>query len=240
MKDKQKRTLLSVGLIGLAALVLFSLTAGGGGLEPTSPPGPTMHTLEQLYNLTSSLSVGSGQLTGPVAAAKVRSLAYMDANVPDIEGESTDAGHSGWIELLAVHQSAQQPAATSHSSVGGRIGRRAEFSDITLVKEIDKATPKLALYCAEGKHIPDLVIEFTMEEPVTSNKVVYKKIMLEDVAVSAFTPVMSYRSNSEFTHLEEVSFRYRQIRWEYTPYDNQGNPGTKVTAGWSLEENKAL
>ena len=240
MKNKQKRTLLSVGLIGLAALALFSITAGGGGLEPTSAPGPTMHTLEQLYNLTSSLSVGSGQLTGPVAAAKVRSLAYMNVNAPGIVGESTDADHGGWIEVLAVYHSAKQPAATSHSSVGGRSGRRAEFSDISCVKEIDKATPKLALYCAKGEHIPDLVIEFTMVEPVTSNKVVYKKVMLKDVVVSAFTPVMSYRSNSEFTHLEEISLRYRQIRWEYTPYDNQGNPGTKVTAGWSLETNKAL
>ena len=240
MKNKQKRTLLSVGLIGLAALVLFSLTAGGGGLEPASPPGPTMHTLEQLYNLTSSLSVGSGQLTGPVAAAKVRSLAYMDVNAPGIEGESTDASHGGWIEVLAVYHSAKQPAATSHSSVGGRSGRRAEFSDITLVKEIDKATPKLALFCAKGEHIPTVVIEFTMVEPVTRNKVVYKKVMLEDVIVSAFTPVMSYRSNSEFTHLEEISFRYGKIRWEYTPYDALGNPGTTVTAGWSLETNKAL
>jgi type VI secretion system secreted protein Hcp len=240
MKNKQKRTLLSVGLIGLAALVLFSITAGGGGLEPTSAPGPTMHTLEQLYNLTSSLSVGSVQLTGPMAAAKVRSLAYMDVNVPGIEGESTDAGHAGWIEVLAVHHSAQQPAATSHSGVGGRSGRRAEFSDFTIVKEIDKATPNLHLYCAKGEHIPDLVIEFTMVEPVTSNKVVYKKVMLKDVVVSAFTPVMSYRSNGEFTHLEEISFRYGQIEWEYTPYDAQGNPGPTVTAGWSLAENKAL
>jgi len=46
MKDRQKRTLLSVGLMVLAALVLFSLTAGGGNLEPTLPPAPTMHTLE--------------------------------------------------------------------------------------------------------------------------------------------------------------------------------------------------
>jgi len=229
-----------VGLMVLAALVLFSLTAGGGGLEPTSPPSPTMHTLEQLYNLTSSLSVGSGQLTGPVAAAKVRSLAYMDVNVPDIEGESTDAGHGGWIEVLAVYHSAKQPAATSRSSVGGRSGRRAEFSDFTIVKEIDKATPKLALYCAEGEHIPDLVIEFTMVEPVTSNKVVYKKVMLKDVIVSAFTPVMSYRSNDEFTHLEEVSFRYGKIQWEYIPYDSMGNPGTPVNTGWDLERSKAI
>jgi type VI secretion system secreted protein Hcp len=240
MENKQKRTLLSVGLIGLAALVLFSITAGGGNLEPASPPAPTMHTLEQLYNLTSSLSVGSGQLTGPMAAAKARSLAYMDVNVPGIEGESTDPNHSGWIEVLGVYHSAKQPAATSHSSVGGRSGRRAEFHDMTLVKEIDKATPKLALFCAKGEHIPDLVIEFTMVEPVTSNKVVYKKVMLRDVIVSAFTPVMSYRSNSEFTHLEEISLRYGQIEWEYTPYDALGNPGTKVTAGWSLVESKAL
>jgi len=235
MKTKQKRMLLSVSLIASAALVLFCITAGGGSLEPTSPPSPTMHTLNELYNLIGSLGLGSGQLTGPVAAAKVRSLAYMEVDDPNIVGEATDPNHLNWIELLAVNYSAKHPSPRTVANVGGRMARRAEFSDFSIVKEIDKSTPILHLYCAKGLHIPELVIEFTMTEPVMGSTVVYQKVTLKEVVVLAFAPVMSHRTNDEFIHLEEISFGYDEIYWDYTT-----DGTTWIKAGWSTMENREV
>ena len=39
MKTKQKRTKTAVSILVLAGLVVFGLTAIGGNLEPTAPPG---------------------------------------------------------------------------------------------------------------------------------------------------------------------------------------------------------
>jgi parallel beta-helix repeat protein len=48
MEAKDKSTKVVVGVLVLAGLVVFSLTAGGGNLEPSVPPGPTMKTLDEV------------------------------------------------------------------------------------------------------------------------------------------------------------------------------------------------
>lgn len=234
MKNKRNKTLLFLAITSLAAIGLFSVTAGGGSLEPASAPGPTMHTLEEIYNATSSLSLGSGQLTGPVAAAKDRLIAYVDVNSLEIQGESTDPSHTNWIEAMAVYYSAKHPSGATVSSVGGRTGARADFSELTIVKEVDNASPMLYLKCAQSKYVGDVVIEFTGG----AAKTVYHKITLKDVIISSFAPVMSHRTAGEYIHLEEISFHYREIYWEYTPYDDSGPTGSTITTNWSLIEGR--
>jgi len=42
--------------------------------------------------------------------------------------------------------------------------------------------------------------------------------------------------------MEEMTFRYGQINWEYTPTDIQGGgkKGAAIQAGWSTLMNKAM
>ena len=47
MKTKQTKAIVTV--LALAGLLMFSLLAPAGDLYPSSPPGPTMHTLEEIY-----------------------------------------------------------------------------------------------------------------------------------------------------------------------------------------------
>ncbi len=236
MKNKHKRTMLLVSLAMSAALGFLTITAGGGNLEPDSPPGSTMHTLDEIYNGINSLSLGSAGVTGPVAGAKVRKIAYM--NVNGIQGESSDPNHQNWIEALSVHYGVKQPPTSEESSGGARSANRADFSELTVVKEIDISTPPLHLSCANGSHITSVDIEFTTIEPVTNKKVVYHKIKLEDVIVAGFAPVMSHRTAGEFIHLEEVSFNYGKITWEYIRFDSSGNPLPPVQSFWDVKTNE--
>jgi len=48
MKTKQKKIKTAVSVLVLAGLVVFGLTAIGGDLEPSAPPGPTMKTLDEI------------------------------------------------------------------------------------------------------------------------------------------------------------------------------------------------
>ena len=48
METKERRTNVVVSLLVLAGLVVFGLTAIGGDLEPTAPPGSTMKTLDEV------------------------------------------------------------------------------------------------------------------------------------------------------------------------------------------------
>lgn len=236
MKNKQNRILLLMSLTVLVAFGFFAINAGGGDLDPTSGPGPTMHTLDEIYNGVNALSSGSGEVTGPVAAAKVRQIAYMD--VAGVPGESVDAAHVNWIEALSVRYAVTQPATTADSRGGARSANRPNFSEIKVIKEIDKATPPLHFACVTGTTYPTVDIEFTTIAPGTGNKVVYYKIKLVDATVVGFAPVMSHRTNSEYIHLEEVSFTFNEITWQYTQYDAAGNPVGVVENAWRVTSNE--
>ncbi len=231
-----RKFLSAPAVIGVTALaVLLCMNVVGGNLEPDGPVGSTMHTLEEIYDATNSLSLG--ELTGPVSAARTRSIAYMNVNNLQIEGESNDPNHQDWIELLAVHYSGRHPSNTTRSRVGGRTGRRVDFSDITVIKEIDKSTPKLHLHCAQGTSFNQMLIEFTAE--LSTGRFVYHTITLKDVVITSFRPIMSHRCNGEYIHLEEVSLQYSQIYWDYTPYDDQGATGPTESTGWDVFEGRS-
>jgi type VI secretion system secreted protein Hcp len=88
----------------------------------------------------------------------------MYLKIGDIEGESTDQAHEGWIDVLSVSQSVTQPSSALASS-GRRTSQRVIMQDFSVVKTIDKATPKLYLACCSGQRIPTVEIHLVTTGP---------------------------------------------------------------------------
>ena len=213
----------------LAALVLISLNAGGGSLEPNAPPGPTMHTLEDIYNL-----VSSGIEPPP------QTFAYDGfLKIDGIAGESLDDKHKDWIEVLSYGHGVSQPASAG----------RADHQDFSVVKELDKSSPKLAEALCTGQHIPYIQLELCR---AAGDKEKYMEYKMEDVMVSSYETIapahvqgqstLEYKiiiiegiSGGETLPLEEVSFNYRRIMWEYTSED-----GNSIRTCWDLDTNSPV
>lgn len=216
-------------LAAFAAMAVICITAGGGSLEPASPPGPTMHSLDELYNLTGS--IGTDQIIGPLGIASVRGNAYLQ--VSNLPGESKDPAHLNWIDIVWASNNISLPAITSQSAVGGgHSGTRANFSDFAVIKEIDKSSPKLYEYCCNSKQIPLVKLECCR---ATGDKSKYMTYEMRDVVVSAVEPVYSHRTGGEYIHLEKVSFRFAEMHWEY-----KTATGETTQAGWSMKTNKKM
>ena len=155
-------------------------------------------------------------------------------NVDGIPGESTDDAHADWIEILSYSSGVSQTASGSASSGGGASSERADFQDFSIVKTLDKASPKLAVACADGTHIAEVVIELCR---AGGDKVKYMEYKLTDCIVSSFRPGGSSQGG-EALPLEEVSFNYGKIEWTYTQQKRaDGSGGGNVAAGWDLEKN---
>jgi type VI secretion system secreted protein Hcp len=80
-------------------------------------------------------------------------------NIDGIEGESTDDKHPGWIEIQSFGAGHSQRPSETASSAGGASTGRVDFHDFSFEKLLDKATPKLALACADGSHINTIRVE---------------------------------------------------------------------------------
>jgi type VI secretion system secreted protein Hcp len=79
-------------------------------------------------------------------------------NIDTIEGESTDREYRGWIEMVDFALAVRQNASATISSAGGASAEPADFSPFMFRKQLDKASPALALACAAGRHIAQIVV----------------------------------------------------------------------------------
>ncbi|HOM28861.1 MAG TPA: type VI secretion system tube protein Hcp [Deltaproteobacteria bacterium] len=155
--------------------------------------------------------------------------------IDGIPGESTDDKHKDWIEILSYRHGISQPATASASSGGARSAERCNHSDFVVVKALDKASPKLALYCCNGTHIKEVKLELCR---AAGDKQKYMEYKLTDVIVSSVVPTGTSKGG-ETLPLEEVSFNYGKIEWIYTETDHAtGKPKGDVKAQWDLIANK--
>ncbi|MGC9323797.1 MAG: Hcp family type VI secretion system effector [Desulfomonilia bacterium] len=155
--------------------------------------------------------------------------------IDGVPGESTDDKHKDWIEILSYSHGLSQPASGSVSSGGGRSAERCDHMDFTIVKAMDKATPKLALFCCNGSHIKEIKLELCR---AVGDKQKYMEYKLTDVIVSSVRPGGS-AEGGETLPLEEVSFNYGKIEWVYTETDHKtGKPKGDVKTHWDLVANK--
>jgi len=155
--------------------------------------------------------------------------------IEGIPGESTDDKHSEWIELLSYSHGVSQPSSGAASSGGGRSAERCEHADFSVVKTLDKATPKLALACCDGTHIGEVKIELCR---AGGDKEKYMEYRLNDVIVSRAQPGGS-AGGGETLPVEEVSFNYGKITWNYIETDHKtGKPKGNVESHWDLTANK--
>lgn len=157
--------------------------------------------------------------------------------VDGIPGESTDDKHKHWIEVLSYSWGVSQPASGSASSSGGASAERADFSDFSIVKALDKASPKLMQACADGTHIDEVTMELCR---AGGDKMKYMEYKMTNAMVTGVRPGGSAQGGENLP-LEEVSFNYGKIELTYTQQTRAGGRGQgNVAAGWDLEANKKV
>jgi len=168
-------------------------------------------------------------LVAVLSIPSARGAVDMFLKIEGVPGESTKADHRDWIEILSYSHGVSQPASGALASGGARSAGRADHSDFSIVKTLDRATPKLNLYCCNGTHIPK--VEFELAEP-SGDKRVFFKITLYDVIVTSVKPTGSAASDRP---TEEVTLNYSRITWQYTLF-GPGDP-THYEAEWDVGQN---
>jgi len=157
--------------------------------------------------------------------------------IDGIPGESTDDKHKDWIEILSFSTGVSQPTSGSVSTGGGAASQRAEFANFSFAKTLDKASPKLALACADGAHIKEIKLELCR---AGGDKVKYYEIKMDQCIISSYLPGGTAKSG-ETLPLEEVAINYGKIAWTYTQQKRtDGSGGGQVATGWDLTSNKKL
>jgi len=159
--------------------------------------------------------------------------------IDGIPGESMDDREKNNIEILSYSTGIAQSATRSKSSHGGGSSGRADFDDFHVVKALDSSSPKIALACANGTHIKDVILSLYRSG---GDKLKYMEYKLQNCIISSYHPSGSSEGDAdESIPIETISFNYGKIQWTYTQQKRgDGSGGGNVSAGWDLEQNKKM
>ena len=152
--------------------------------------------------------------------------------IEGIDGESTDRDHENWIDVLSFHHDISQP--DPEPGGGGHRAGRSEHEDFYIAKHLDKTSPKLALACCNGEHIPEVKLELCRSGEENQTFMEYE---MQDVLVTSVSPCGT-SEGEEGLPVEGVSFRYGKITFTYTEIDpRSGAPRGRITTHWDVEQN---
>jgi type VI secretion system secreted protein Hcp len=153
-----------------------------------------------------------------------------------LNGESTDTGHNNWMDVQSV-SSAIHRSIPSGAKDHQRFKGETSLGDIQLVRQLDKASPKIQQACATGKVFATVEIELcTTKEGVGEEP--YLNYKLYDVILSSY----DFHGDSSGNPLpfEQVSLNYSKVEWTYKTSNKDGSSGGDVLAGYDLGKNEGL
>lgn len=154
--------------------------------------------------------------------------------IDGIDGESTDDKHKGQIEILSYSQGVAQSITGTASATGTFTGQRCDMTPLSITKQLDKASPKLAAACAGGDHIKSALLTLNR---AGGDKKQYMEYKLTDVLISSYN-VGGASAGEGGVPVEEIALHFGKIEWKYTVIDTTGKEAGNVAAGWDLVANK--
>ena len=166
-------------------------------------------------------TIGTIQSTESTAAVTIYLFMEIEGETQGIiEGPVTKAGHEGEIEVLSYSHSMWIPTdAYSGAASGGR-----RYQSFTIVKELDKSSPKLAMACVNGENLLSVKMMF-YQPSLTGQEVHYYTILLEDALIVSIRAYMPPDPLGAPIPMEEVSFNYGSITW------------TEIVSGVEFQDN---
>lgn len=150
--------------------------------------------------------------------------------IDGVEGESKDAKLPGAIQIES-YSLAEMQTGSAHTGGGGGSGK-VRMGNLNVVMKVNKASPKLFLACAGGKHLAKVVL---ICRKAGGSQAEFYKWTFTDVFVTAFQTNGS--NHAEVIPVEQMSFAFGRVEVEYREQKSDGSMLAPVTVGWDVKAN---
>lgn len=152
--------------------------------------------------------------------------------VDGVKGDVTADGHKDWIECTSMQWGVGRGIHTPTGSAQERESSSPSVSEVTVTKNMDKATAALVQEACVGRSKP-VVIHLVQTGDKLETFMEYK---LTDCLISGY----SVSSGGEGKPSESVSFNFTKVEIKYTAFDNKHNPAGTFTSGYDVSAGKKL
>jgi type VI secretion system secreted protein Hcp len=156
----------------------------------------------------------------------VNGYLYVDG----VTGPSTSK--TGFIDILSFSWGVSQ-SATYGTGASGKEAKagRADFSNLSIMKVLDKTSPLLMDFCSRGQVIKKVYILY--DKPVGTAGTVqqdYFRVYLQDAIVTS-----QQLSGSNENPTESLSFAFQAVEVAYKAEKDDGTLDAAVPKGYDLE-----
>jgi type VI secretion system secreted protein Hcp len=191
-------------------------TGPAGPAGPTGPPGDSGSSGTGSFGGTDTGS-GSDQGGGPSADIFLK--------LDGISGESTDADHTGEIDVEAFTFNAK------------RASGKVKFSPLRVIKVYDASSPKLMQAAASGRHIRSGTLTFRRSgDP---NGVEFLTYKLSDLTVTSYQEGGANADDRMLGSLEdEVGLTPAKVQVTEKTVDASGKSGPVVSASFDIKHGR--
>ena len=157
---------------------------------------------------------------------------YLKLTGPDLKGESTDKDHGQWIELTSWQHQLYQPTSPVASTSGGHAVGRTEHGALTVIKEMDSASPVLFQALSGGTTFQSAQMDL-YRDAGDGKRVKYLEIQLKNVMISQ----INMGGGDTALPNETIALKYAAIQWKYQKQNIDGGMGGMTQGAWSLTKN---
>jgi len=153
----------------------------------------------------------------------VNAYLYIDG----VEGPSTSKPNH--IDVLSFSWGVSQTSTYGPGQSGKEAkAGRADFSNLTIMKVLDKTSPFLADHCASGDILDEVYLLY--DKPVGDKQDDYFRIYLKDALITSVQ-----LSGSKENPTESVSFAFQAVEIAYRPEKDDGSLDGAIPKGYDLE-----
>lgn len=149
--------------------------------------------------------------------------------IDGIQGESQDKTHKSEIQLHSF--SWGETNAGTFSAGGGGGAGKVSMQDFHFVMNVNKASPKLFLACANGEHIKSAILT---ARKAGKEQQEYMKVTFSDLLVSSFQT--SGASDAGNLPMDQISFNFAKVEIEYKEQKADGTLGGAIKAFYDLKQ----
>ncbi len=150
--------------------------------------------------------------------------------IEGIPGSATEKNRADWSSLRGFSHQLEYPFDMREGKGRGEPMHGA----CTVLKEIDKTSPKLYEALCKKLSVEKVEIEFERDKPGEGGTEIYFRIVLAKCRVvfaRPHIPTVSERDETTPPHMDEIGFAYQEINWEW---DSDGKlPTTFIFADTS-------
>jgi len=154
----------------------------------------------------------------------------MFLKLDGVQGESQDKTHKNEIEIESFSWGANQSGTASHG--GGMGAGRVQMQDFNFVMNVNKASPKLMLCCANGEHIKSAILTC---RKAGKEQQEYLKVTFTDILVSSYQTSGAGASSVDLP-VDQISLNFSKVEIEYKEQKPDGTLGGAIKAFYDMKQ----